>query len=701
MRTRDRPWFSAVTRQVWAREEVTHSREPVSPRTRQLAGRKERPYQSQTPQIYTSCRNKAYDEERNIYLTQYQTNDFSETSFPKTVVQAAKYQPLLSARYSPETSGRKTALLRQNQISKNRSIPLCDRPASQISNLSAHPPYLMTRKFPPRRSKSASRLRLKVWPLNRDNSRSSEVIVNTDRSAVGRGLYPHSSIVKPVAENTTTATVDNITNSGMRNRYRNINEALFDLSPDSETRDVSCGSTFGVANNGRKSPAFGQMSAVSTSQATSSPDLPPIVNELPRGDKWKKASSIVSSTTGAKISTDRRPTAVNRTSNYSRRNSTASTAESNTYDAVIVADDRLNKDRLPICRNHSDSSLYKLNAGGSYPSKGSDSTTTSCAAPRLKEASGSSDSSQGRDDTRKRDAKDAKYLGICNRKPTLRTADIQGRLETLFEGQNSSISIANSINNNANNDKGNYKAGEKYSYNQVGVSNKATMISDVNRSIYNNNNNSSTRVTNNLNITSKMPSVSPLPRSVFVKDVANNEGTSRHRNSNRKPKIEGNCTDTKTAGRFTSSKNRIPRSQSEGKLSEKSTCNKYQETISPGSISRNVSVERVDKLGSNSQKYIRAVTSSRHQQSGNFQTKYNSTSNISNQYSKEILNDARNNDGLCFFEDTIKVKDRLVEWLNIVNNVDRYEIDPKDDIVDYSDEPPQTDTAIHLVYEGE
>lgn len=273
--------------------------EPVPPRTNQLVGRKERPYQSQAPHIYTSClSNNANEEERNIYLTQYQANDYCETSFAKTVIQAAKYQPLLSGRYSPETSGRKTALLSQNQNSKSRSTSLGDRPASQASKLSAHPPYLMTRRFLSRRSKSASKLRLKVWPLNRDNSRSSEVIVNTDRSADGRGLHPNFSIVESVTGNTTKATVDNITNSGMRNRYRNINEALFDLSPDSETRDVSGGVTFAVANNGRKSPALRQMSAVSISQATSSPDLPPIVNESPRGDKWKKAPSLVSSTTG-------------------------------------------------------------------------------------------------------------------------------------------------------------------------------------------------------------------------------------------------------------------------------------------------------------------------------------------------------------------------------------------------------------------
>lgn len=403
------------------------------------------------------------------------------------------------------------------------------------------------------------------------------------------------------------------------------------------------------------------------------------------------------SSSGAKMSTDRIPTAVIKTNKYGRRNSPASTAGSNGYGAVIIADDRLNNDRLPICRNHSDSSLYNLTTGGSYPSKGSDSTTASCADPRVKEAGGSSDSSQGRDDARKGDAKDAKYLGIGNRKTTLLTAEVQGRLETLFEGQNSSISIVNSINNNANNNKGNYKASEKYSYNQVGVSNKATMIRNVNSSIYNNN----SRVTNNLNITNNMPSASPLPRSVFIKDVASSEGISRHRNSNRKPKIEGNCTDTKTDSKFTSSKNRIPRSQSESKLSEKSTCNKYQETTSPGSISRNVSVERIDKLRPHPQRYSRAVTSSRHQQSGNFQTKYSSVSNINNKYSRETQNHARNQDDRCFFEDTIEVKDRLVEWLNIVNNIDRYEIDPKDDIVDYSDEPPQTDTAIHLVYEGE
>ncbi|KAI8776697.1 mediator of RNA polymerase II transcription subunit 26 [Biomphalaria glabrata] len=44
---------------------------------------------------------------------------------------------------------------------------------------------------------------------------------------------------------------------------------------------------------------------------------------------------------------------------------------------------------------------------------------------------------------------------------------------------------------------------------------------------------------------------------------------------------------------------------------------------------------------------------------------------------------------------------RIEAWLNVVNNVDEYDTDPLDMDYNYTDETPQTDTAIHLVYEGD
>ena len=51
-------------------------------------------------------------------------------------------------------------------------------------------------------------------------------------------------------------------------------------------------------------------------------------------------------------------------------------------------------------------------------------------------------------------------------------------------------------------------------------------------------------------------------------------------------------------------------------------------------------------------------------------------------------------------DDSIEASARLVEWLNVVNNIEEYDTDPQHTVVDYADEPPQTDTAVHVVYEG-
>ncbi|GFR72549.1 hypothetical protein ElyMa_000382600 [Elysia marginata] len=51
-------------------------------------------------------------------------------------------------------------------------------------------------------------------------------------------------------------------------------------------------------------------------------------------------------------------------------------------------------------------------------------------------------------------------------------------------------------------------------------------------------------------------------------------------------------------------------------------------------------------------------------------------------------------------DESIEASARLVEWLNVVNNIDEYDTDPQHTVVEYSDEPPQTDTAVHVVYEG-
>ncbi|GFO02007.1 hypothetical protein PoB_002851200 [Plakobranchus ocellatus] len=73
-----------------------------------------------------------------------------------------------------------------------------------------------------------------------------------------------------------------------------------------------------------------------------------------------------------------------------------------------------------------------------------------------------------------------------------------------------------------------------------------------------------------------------------------------------------------------------------------------------------------------------------------------------NSHRNSIIDDYDNQDDDTAPEDeeNIEASARLVEWLNVVNNIDEYDTDPQHTIVDYADEPPQTDTAVHVVYEG-
>ncbi|XP_059169538.1 homeobox protein 2-like [Physella acuta] len=61
-------------------------------------------------------------------------------------------------------------------------------------------------------------------------------------------------------------------------------------------------------------------------------------------------------------------------------------------------------------------------------------------------------------------------------------------------------------------------------------------------------------------------------------------------------------------------------------------------------------------------------------------------------------NSSNNNNDDDDFSDDDDFNTRLINWLNIVNSVDEFDTDPQDVCIEYADELPRKDTAVHLVH---
>lgn len=73
-------------------------------------------------------------------------------------------------------------------------------------------------------------------------------------------------------------------------------------------------------------------------------------------------------------------------------------------------------------------------------------------------------------------------------------------------------------------------------------------------------------------------------------------------------------------------------------------------------------------------------------------------SNMRRVNSMAAINNNNNNNDDDAFSDDDDFNTRLINWLNIVNSVDEFDTDPQDVCIEYADELPKKDTAVHLVH---
>ncbi|KAH9494468.1 hypothetical protein Btru_020087 [Bulinus truncatus] len=210
-------------------------------------------------------------------------------------------------------------------------------------------------------------------------------------------------------------------------------------------------------------------------------------------------------------------------------------------------------------------------------------------------------------------------------------------------------------------------------------------------------------------VKSKASSSSSVNNVISLVSSANNvsyDANNNNNNSNINDVAAGQTRSRKDASRLQSldpsetPRGRFHRSSSENKHMGKSLkhdISQRQERKSTQPMSRNQSLDRIDKLVSSQRTHNKPAAESKpgtyrlRRASSNIVLSNNVNNNREDDYDNDYPEDDRD----------LLNKVRIEQWLNIVNNVDQYDTDPKDIDFDYMDEIPQTDTAIHVVYEGD
>ncbi|CAL1548593.1 unnamed protein product [Lymnaea stagnalis] len=407
----------------------------------------------------------------------------------------------------------------------------------------------------------------------------------------------------------------------------------------------------------------------------SAPELPPISDRgghggAPRGDKRKTSVNSLNSS-GSKASTSHPAHVINGKSlTPSKVNYTASnglTSHSNTTSST-----KKKKGQLP--RNYSDPSLTQLPGNSSTVSH--DSSSTNLSQSTANGVDGHSGSGP----------RHIKFLSKSNRALSWCATDnlgSQGKLETLFEGQ------ANHNNNHPN-----------YNLNNANVNHLSTSPTGHNPARYSLNktssNGSSTNLislvsnanaVNNNNITD-MPPIAPQPATAAGhrsrKDVA------RRQSFTKKADDGGALPD--------SPRGRRKRSDSENKLAHSQDfISESQQRAVQRVEARNFSVDRIARHASPPRPHTKYVGPAPHAKSRLHRsvTALNvDNSNHNNGHEAQL----QGGDDAFGDDESYEKNARVFKWVIDVSNVEEFDTDPKDTYVEYTDETPQTDTAIHLVY---
>lgn len=355
----------------------------------------------------------------------------------------------------------------------------------------------------------------------------------------------------------------------------------------------------------------------------------------------------------------------------------------------------MSKQDPAVQKPHSDSSSRKSVSTGSTASQKSDSVVDLSSTPPAREdhcawgqrEDGSAGSESGR---RKRHA--ARGHRILSW--TTDQTESQGRLDTLAEAKNCSIStsFSNSRNNTGRSDP--IKEGKS--------NERIVFIQEANSKRH-----TTSTIRSTLKYNTHESSSKSRPRtSKTVNGFRNQEHISKHTESPNKEHVAEN-TQFGTIESF-AARGKMMRSKSEIRLNKKcqhasvgnpGQINRETQKTAQRSLSRNLSVDTFDKIISKSKQRPKDVIQI--PQKTSKLRRFHSVSNLYGKDPQTTIDHPRKTDDTVQSHKSIDAGDRLIQWLHVVNNIGEYDTDPKDAVFDYSDEPRKTDTAIHLVYDGD